>query len=64
MAEQELNLDSKQRVAYDLMLHITSREEGDRVERPDARTYYLTLYRQCYKAVSGQTTPSILDEKQ
>lgn len=49
----ELTIDSKERVAYDLMSRIATQEnssEKDKFLKPDARTYYLTLYRQCLKA--------------
>ncbi len=50
MAEASENQDSRYRVAYDLMRKIASNEDGDKLEKPDPRTYYLTLYHQCLLA--------------
>jgi hypothetical protein len=50
--------DSKQRVAYDLMIKI---DWADQSKVKD-RSYWLTLYRQCYKATSGHALKSILQE--
>jgi len=53
--------DSKQRVAFDLMKLIDSHSpvELDR----QSKDYWLTLYRQCYKAASGSSLESILREE-
>lgn len=48
--------DSKQRVAYDLALHISSYEK----EATKDRKYWLSLYHQCYKATMGESLESIL----
>jgi hypothetical protein len=53
MDEHPLVTDSKQRVALELMQIIVDREHKTKIEKPDARTYYLTLYSQCLKVVSG-----------
>ena len=53
MDEPPLVTDSKQRVALELMQIIVDREHKTKIEKPDARTYYLTLYSQCLKVVSG-----------
>lgn len=47
-------------VAFDLMKFLgdTSYKKGDR----DTREYWLTLYRQCYKATIGNSLESILRE--
>lgn len=53
MAEKaELELGSKEKVAYNLMRDIAYEEQnnGNVHLKPDARTYYLTLYRQCVRA--------------
>ena len=52
--------DSPQRVAYDLAVKIDyySKKPSDQKDR----NYWLTLYRQCYKAVNGQILESILKE--
>jgi len=57
--ENVLISDSKQRVAYDLMLQISYNEK----DKPKDRAYWLTLYRQCYKAVSNSSLESILKEE-
>lgn len=48
--------DSKERVAYDLMIRI-SQSESDPTNTGQAlkrdRTYWLTLYEQAYQVVSG-----------
>jgi len=33
---------------------IVDREHKTKIEKPDARTYYLTLYSECLKVVSGE----------
>ncbi|HJQ22274.1 MAG TPA: hypothetical protein VKA60_00070 [Blastocatellia bacterium] len=54
MDERPLVSDSKQRVALELMQIIVDREHKTKIEKPDARTYYLTLYSQCLRVVSGE----------
>ncbi len=55
-------IDSKERVAFDLMREIFSYEsESERVQ-PDPRTYFLTLYQQCLKIVRGQSPSEVLSE--
>lgn len=54
MDERPLVTDSKQRVALELMELIADREHKTKVEKPDARTYYLTLYSECLRVVSGE----------
>lgn len=54
MDERPLVSDSKQRVALELMQIIVDREHKTKIEKPDARTYYLTLYSECLKVVSGE----------
>jgi hypothetical protein len=49
--------DAKERVAFDLMIHIASNESG-RVKDP--RDYFLELYSQCHLAVRGATLETIL----
>ena len=51
----ELEVGSKEKAALDLMRHIASYEESytpDAWLKPDARTYFLQLYRQCVRATS------------
>jgi hypothetical protein len=60
MDERPLVSDSKQRVALELMQIIADREPKTKCEKPDARTYYLTLYSQCLKVVSGETVENAL----
>ena len=54
--------DAKARVAFDLMDHISRREKVADSQK-EARAYWLTLYRQCYKAADGEALPSILEQK-
>ena len=48
--------DSAERVAFDLMNTITFHENVTK-----DRSYYLTLYRSCYKATNGWTLKQILE---
>jgi hypothetical protein len=57
--ENVLISDSKQRVAYDLMMQISYNEK----DKTTNRAYWLTLYRQCYKAANGGSLESILKEE-
>ncbi|MGA7953720.1 MAG: hypothetical protein WCA07_09400 [Gloeobacterales cyanobacterium] len=50
---------SPERVAYDLMLHIT-KTESPVDETPPDREYWLTLYCQCLMAASGERITDIL----
>jgi hypothetical protein len=59
MAEKaELEIGSAEKTAYELMRFIASVESHNKEkhEKPDPRTYYLTLYRQCIKAGHGGRT--------
>ena len=49
--------EAKSRVVFDLMELIAAHESES--ERKD-RTYWLTLYTQCYKATSGNSLKSVL----
>lgn len=60
MADQNLITDCKERVAYDLMKSIAYNESGQSIQNHGSRDYILTLYRQCYKAVTGLTIESVL----
>ena len=60
MDERPVVTDSKERVALELMEIIIAREHKTKIEKPDARTYYLTLYSQCLKVVSGETAANAL----
>jgi hypothetical protein len=62
MDERPVVTDSKQRVALELMEIIVDREHKTKIEKPDARTYYLTLYSQCLKVVSGETAENALTQ--
>ncbi len=62
MDEGPLVSDSKQRVALELMQIIVDREHKTKIEKPDARTYYLTLYSECLKVVSGEAAGNPLTE--
>lgn len=64
MAEKvELSVGSKERVAYDLMLQIANYEDGKAgYMKPDPRTYFLTLFNQCYRAGNvGLNIPEMLE---
>ena len=60
MDDRPVITDSKQRVALELMQIIVDREHKTKIEKPDARTYYLALYSQCLKVVSGETAENAL----
>ena len=62
MDERPVVTDSKERVALELMEIIVDREHKSKSEKPDARTYYLTLYSQCLKVVSGETAENALTQ--
>jgi hypothetical protein len=55
--EKVLTSDSKHRVAFDLMKLIYDIEPA---AKPFDRAYFLTLYRQCYKAVNGHVLEEVL----
>jgi hypothetical protein len=59
----EIRSDSKERVAYDLMSRIAVLEDTSDQQRA-SKSYWFGLYRQCFKAVSGDTLESILKEDQ
>jgi hypothetical protein len=66
MADNELKIISAEQVALSLMRIISDREESDvaRFEKPDARTYYLTLFHQCVRAGhGGRSMNDILKEE-
>ena len=52
----EIKDNSIERVAFDLMEKIAQAEHAkqDNFREPNSREYYLTLYRQCHKIVSGR----------
>jgi hypothetical protein len=58
----EVQSDTKARVAYDLMLLI-SRKEDDTADGKKTRDYWLTLYSQCHKAASGTALKYVLELK-
>ncbi len=47
-------------VAYDLMRFIGSGDDLKGKDQESRRQYYLTLYRQCYKAASAHNLESVL----
>ena len=57
----EIKDNSKERVAYDLMVYI-SYDEKKQGDKNKDRKYWLTLYAQCLKATSGYPLESILKE--
>lgn len=58
----EVESGSKQSVAFKLMQHISSWEEVPSEQKKNRR-YWLTLFRQCYKATNGSSLESILKEE-
>ena len=60
MSEQ-LELDgSKERVAYDMALTISNTEKTVEEDPSAFRSYFLTLYWQCHKAVHNHSLEKIL----
>ena len=57
----EVQNDTKSRVAFDLMDHISRREDGKDAEKK-TRDYWLTLYAQCYKAANGEALKYVLEQ--
>ena len=57
----DVSSESKQAVAFELMKHIASHEKVDDTQSA-TRGYWLTLYRQCYKATSGSPLERILQD--
>ena len=57
----DVSSDSKQAVAFELMKHISGHENAEG-EKTKNRAYWLTLYRQCYKAASGASLERILQD--
>lgn len=51
MADEKIVLDSKERVAYELMIKISDSDSERNTEKD--RKYWLNLYRECFIAVSG-----------
>ncbi len=66
MAEQ-LEVDSRERVAYELMEKISEHEYEHTKEKwlkPDPRAYYLRLFNQCVRASDAKATvPWIFDNE-
>ena len=59
MSNQDAPADnSKERVAFELMNYLSSMESTESVKKD--RTYFFTLFRQCYKANYGDSLPEIL----
>jgi hypothetical protein len=57
----DVSSESKQAIALELMKHISGHEQADD-EKTKTRAYWLTLYRQCYKATSGASLERILQD--
>lgn len=60
MADQKLTMDSKERVALDLMGFIHRSELNTNAQLKVDRAYVLTLYSQCLQSVNGYTAGQIL----
>ncbi len=59
MDEKLLTVDSKHRVAFDLMRAIAEEDDKKTFAKPDPRTYYLKLYAQCLKVVSESSADEV-----
>lgn len=57
----KIESDSKARVAFELMEKIV-RNTSDETQRKD-KAYWLSLYRQCYKATNGDILKYILQDE-
>jgi hypothetical protein len=57
----KIESDSKARVAYDLMEKIAIKTADDNQKK--SKEYWLTLYRQCYKAANGDLLKYILQDE-
>ena len=57
----KLVIDSKERVAFDLMLKIATYQQVPDQQIKDKK-YWLSLYNQCLKATAGNPLESILKE--
>lgn len=57
----DISSESKQAIAFELMKHISNCEKADD-DKTKTRGYWLTLYRQCYKATSGASLERILQD--
>lgn len=62
MSDKIIKDNSKERVAYDLMTKINSVTSNTEEKKADPVSYFLKLYRKCYKATSGYSIPDILSE--
>jgi hypothetical protein len=58
----KVETDCTARVAFNLMAHISEKEEGVSQQKR-TRDYWLTLYRQCFKAASGAVLSTVLEQK-
>lgn len=56
----DLGSNSAAAVAYDLMRFIGSGDDLKNKDQESRRQYFLTLYRQCWKATNGYGLESIL----
>lgn len=52
----EIQDNSAERVAFDLMSRIAYAEDGNQKQESSPRDYYLELYHQCLKTVKGNTS--------
>ena len=56
--------EAVERVAFDLMTKIAQEEPKQERKEDNPREYYIRLYIQCLKAVSGEDIVDIFDEDQ
>jgi hypothetical protein len=56
--------ESRERVAFDLMTKIAQEEANQKKRDSDSREYYLLLYSQCLKIVSGEDLEDIIESEE
>jgi len=59
----DLKADCKESTALELTKYIFASENADNASLTTSRDYFLTLYRQCYKATSGYALTDILKKE-
>jgi hypothetical protein len=67
VGKPNVQVDSKERVAFDLAEMIynaeTNSKDGGRAADDDPRTYWIRLYCQCLQAVTGTSAGRVLGEQ-
>lgn len=62
MANEEIDFDSKHKIAFQLMKEISNYAKGEPEPDKKDRNYYLTLYWQCVRAGQTMDLESILEQ--